>query len=187
MGVHTLVCVCTKVEDMQRHATHQALTYRYEKNSTWKPLTCRTSLFPRISRLLINLMWVCVCTRRLAKEYRWIIQIYRNVYAQMFKKMGVFLHAHFKQTEDSLWYNCVPQGTGIWHIVFVGNSNHLQLSTCFDPSTRFHFPRSSGELLQRSLWKENPHYGFSVSGKNWLEGQCHSHHWSFPLLRNNEH
>lgn len=170
---------------MQRHEIHQALTYRYEENSTWKSLTSKPSLYPRSSWLLLNSKWMCVCTRRLAKEYRWIIQIYGSVYAC--KKMGVFLHAHIKQTEDSLWYNCVPQGTGIWHIVFVGNSNHLQLSTCFDPFTRFHFPRSSGELLQRSLWKENPHYGFSVNGKNWLEGQCHPHQGSFPILRNNKH
>ena len=86
-----------------------------------------------------------------------------------------------KQTEDSLWYGRVPQGAGIWHIVFVGNSNHLQLSTCFDPFRKFHFLRWFGEWLERSLWKEKPHYGFSVSWRTWLVGQCQSDRCSFPV------
>ena len=106
-------------------------------------------------------MGICVCVR---------------------EQVGVCLCTHFRQTEDSLWYGSVPQGAGIWHIVFVGNSNHLQLSTCFDPFRKFHFLRSFGEWLQRSLWKEKPHYGFSASWKTRLEGQCQPHRCSFPVL-----
>ena len=60
-------------------------------------------------------------------------------------------------------------------------SNHLQLSTCFDPFRKFHFLRSVGGRLQRSLWKEEAHYGFGVSWKHWLEGQCQPDRCSSPL------
>lgn len=91
---------------------------------------------------------------------------------------------HFRRTECSLWCGSVPQGAGIWHIVFVGNSNHLQLSTCFDPFRKFHFLRSLGEWLQRNLWKEKSHYWFQCELEWWLEGQCQPHHCSSPFCEN---
>lgn len=125
-------------------------------------------------------MWSCVKLRRLLMVCACMC---------VREQAGVCPCARSRNTEGSLWYGSVPQGAGIWHIVSVGNSNYLQLSTCFDPFRNFHFLRSfyflfffrgRGLTLEKLLEKEKPHYGLSVSWKSsCLGGQCQPQRCSF--------
>lgn len=80
-------------------------------------------------------MWSCV-------KLRWFLMWHTRVCVCAQDWVGVCPCTLWRSTEASLWSASVPQGAGIWHIVSVGNSNYLQLSTCFDPFRNFHFLRS---------------------------------------------
>jgi len=100
-----------------------------------KRISLESHWFPRLLQLSVN-MCVCVCVCVCM-----CVCVHRYAYLYIYLCVCVPVHSAVGAQRVLCDRAGVPQGAGIWHIVSVGNSNRLRLSTCFDPFARFHFLR----------------------------------------------